>query len=988
VSARVWLAGLTLAALSVPALHALAQVAPAPRTTPPTAPAVATVGGRRVERIEFESRLQATEQQLNARRGPQPAELRDVLRRQLLETLIRMNLLILESQRVGTPVSAAEAESALKADPYFSPQGRFDAARWNLTRTTEAARFQSALKTSRERLAARRLEEQVQARLRPRDAELREQAQRRMRRAFTEDLSLRVAEFDGRIHEPRESEVIAWYASHREEFRRTDRAVLSVSFINEPPRTRLEQEDAAAGNAWTARMKRTADSVIAAVRSGATLEDATSAFGGPRGDVSVLPDNFPSYWRGSAAQTASVFKAKAGQLLSEPIPGPEGFLVVRVDQVTPSHVPPLREVSREIRARLREDARAHRDEWERRALYAEMRDSLSGPAWTIRWTAVDTASVRVPEPSEADLDRWYRSHLADFSTFDASTGTIVARSLVQVKDEVRVRWKRDKRVETARLQSNALLEAWSANKRAPDVERQLRIREAGPLPVGARVDTGFAAAALSDTIWSGGEPQRAALVGYARGFLVWQVTGKVAKHTPTYEQVEGTLQAVVVRTRLAADERGARELFERDPQRFGQGRRFIFTRLMVTPPDIQTIPLTRAEVERWHKRNIEKYSAPELVRTKHILISPINASPAADRAARTRADSLLARIRGGDNFDALAAQFSDDPATKDKGGDLGVYQRGSMLPAFEQVSFSMQAGDLAGPVKTEVGYHILQCTEHVEAYVQPLRLVYSIVASDLARVRADTISQRRADSLLRVARTVPALKAAAAKLGLESFRYTHAEDEPMDNTALVPYFETLLKMKPGQVMPTKYISRGEGCWITWVDSIAPPMQPNWTQARGAAIAAYASGAGERAMLAKVAEMDSLEHRGWSLDSLGALWGGLTRSKELTASSTNPNAALPAAMDSLVFGLPGHAPALSPGQASGWVRWPGGVARVRLLDRTEPTDERLRSGMDELRRAALERRMAGYYDELKARYPVRILDKQLEAIPLPELPPEP
>ena len=981
VSARVWLAGLTLLALSAPALQGLAQTPAGAPATPP----IATVGARRIERAEFDARLQAAERQLASRRGEQPAELRDVLRRQLLETMIRMNLLILESQRLAIPVATAEAESALKTDAYFSPDGRFDAARWNLTRTTQAARFQNALGATRERLAARKLEDQVQARYRPRDAEVRDKALRQLRRAYTEDVSLQLAEFDGRIHEPRETDILAWYASHREDFRRTDRAVLSVSFINEPPRTRFEMQDAAAGAAWTARMKRTADSVIAAVRAGASLEDATTTFGGPRTEVSVLPDNFPGYWQGSPSQTAGVFKARAGQVLNEPIPGPEGFLVVRVDQVTPSHVPPLREVSREIRARLRADARAHHDERERRALYAEVRDSLSGPAWRIRWTALDTATVRVPEPSEADLDRWYRGHLADFSTFDSKTGTIVARTLSQVKDEVRLRWKRDKRVETARLQANALHEAWSAGKRANDVERQVRIRETGPLPAGARVDTGFAAAALSDTLWSGDEPRQVGLVAYGRGFIVWHVSGRVEKHTPSYEQVEGTLQAVVDRTRLEADERGARQLYERDPKRFGVGRRYIFTRVTVAQPPIQDIPLTRAEVERWHKRNIQKYSAPELVRTKHILISPINASPAADRAARTRADSLLARIRGGESFDALAAQYSDDPATKEKGGDLGVYQRGSMLPEFEEVSFTMQAGELAGPVRTEVGYHILQCTEHVPAYVQPLKLVYSIVASDLARVRADTIAQRRADSLLRVARTIPAMRSATTRMGLSSFQYTHAEDELMDNAALVPYFERLFKLKPGEVMPVKWIARGEGWWITWLDSIAPPSVPNWTQARQAALTAYRAGAGERAMQAKVAEMDSLEDRGWSLDSLGALWGGLTRSKELSATEANANTSLPVAMDSLVFGLAGQPPALAPGQTSDWVRWPGGVARVRLLDRVEPSEDRLRIRMEELRRVAVERHMVKYYEDLKKRYPVRIRDRQLEAIPLPEPP---
>src|SRR5262249_25480620 len=147
------------------------------------------------------------------------------------------------------------------------------------------------------------------------------------------------------------------------------------------------------------------------------------------------------------------------------------------------------------------------------------------------------------------------------------------------------------------------------------------------------------------------------------------------------------------------------------PLRFSVGRRFHFTRLLVPTPPIDDVRLTRAEVERWHRRNLDKYSAPELVRASHVLVSPVNASAAADRAARVRADSLLAQIRAGASFSDIAARYSDDPATKDKGGDLGVFARGSMLEAFENAAFAMKEGDLAGPVKTEVGYHIIRCTE-------------------------------------------------------------------------------------------------------------------------------------------------------------------------------------------------------------------------------------------------------------------------------------
>ncbi len=977
---RAWVSWSVLFLLSVPALVVVAQ---APAARPP----VATVGTRRIEREEYERRLATAEQQIAARSGERPAEFRDILRRQLLETLIRLNLLVLESGRLGIKASTAEAESVLRRDPYFSPGGTFDSRRWQLTRTSDPGRFQSAIALSGEQLAARRLDDRLQHRFRPDDGELREKALRHLRRAFTEDQSLRVAEFSGTTREPRESEVLAWYRANANQFRRADRAVLSVVFVNEPPRTRTEVEDATAGAAWTARMRRAADSVITAVRGGATLEAASAAYGGPRGDVAVLPDNFPGYWKGDAARSADVFKRSPGSLLSEPIPGAEGFLVVRVDQATRAHVAPLREVAREIRARLREDARGHQDERERLALFSQLRDSLSGPAWTFRWAAVDTGNVRVPEPTEADLDRWYRGHLADFSSFDSRTGTIVARTLAQVRDEAKARWKRDKRIETARLQSNELHHAWSAGRRAGALENTLRVRETKPAPLGAEVDTGFAAAALSDTVWGRGEPQGAGIAPYARGFLVWQVSGRIAEHTPSFAQVEPTLQVAIDRARLSRDEQGGRKLFDQDPQRFGSGRRFQFTRMLVTGPPISDIKLTRAEVERWHRRNIDKYSAQEIVRAKHVLISPINATAAADRAARVRADSLLARIRAGEDFDSIVERFSDDPATRDKGGDLGVFGRGAMLQPFEDAVFAMEAGDLAGPVKTEVGYHIIQCTEHVPAYVQPLRLVYSIVASDFARVKADTVAQRRADSLLKVIRTVAQAKAAGRRMGLEMSQYVHGEDETMDNPNLTGYFERLFTLAPGQLMPIKWQSRGEGYWITWLDSIAPAVKPSWTAARERAIAAYRAGAGERAMLAKVAELDSLASSGWSLDSVAALWGGLTRSKELTASGVTGKAMLPVAMDSLVFGRGGRPPALAAGEESGWVRWPGGVARVRLLERSEPTADRLRVRMDELRRIVVERKMLAWFDEARKRWPVRILDRGLESIPLPEPPPE-
>ena len=980
-SARAWVSGGVLFLLTVPALGALAQN-PAPR------PAVALVGKLRIERDEYEHRLAAAEQQLAARGGTRPAEFKELLRRQLLETMIRLDLLVLEAKRTGLTVSGAEAESVLRRDPFFSPNGQFDAQRWQLTRTSQPGRFQNALVASSEQLAARRLDERMQARFRPAEDELRARAWHQLARATTEDLSLRASEFSGNYPEPREADVLAYYRANLPLWRRPDRATLSVVFVNDPPMTEVERREPAAAATWTARMRQAADSILAAVKGGSSLESASARFGGPRPDITVLPDNFPGYWKGDAAQTSALFKATPGTVLPQPVAGTDGWLVVRVDQLEPAHVAPLASVAREIRGKLRDESRLHHDERDRRALFESVRDSLSGPAWTFRWTAVDTGTIRLPEPTEADLDHWYRGHLADFSSFDPGTGAIVARTLAQVHDEARLRWRRDKRVETARVQADELYQAWSAGRRAPALESSLKVRETAPAPMGADVDTGFAAAALSDTLWKRGEPHGAGIAPFARGFLVWQVVSHIARHVPTYEQVEPALRATLDARRRAAEEEAAHQMFLADPKRWSGGRVVQFTRMVVPQPPLASIKLTRAEVERWHRRHIDKYSAPELVRAKHILISPSNNSPAADRVAHARADSLLARIRAGESFDDLAARFSDDPATKIKGGDLGTFARGTMLEPFENAAFAMQPGELAGPVKTEVGYHIILCIDHVASYVQPLNLVYGIVASELARDRADTLAFQRADSLVRALKSAAQGRAAAARLGFELREYQQPVDEPTGAPEeMTPYFDKLFAMKPGEVMPFKWRAKGEGYWLTWVDTVTTAGVPTWEKARARAIAAYRMGGGERALEAKAAELDSLAAAGWSLDSLGALWGGLKRSEDLVAAGASDKGSIPPALDSLVFGSGTHPPALEPGQTSGWVRWPGGLARVRLVERRPPSPDRLQVRTEELRKVAVERKLGAWFDDLKRRYPVRILDRSLAAIPLPAPPEE-
>lgn len=107
-------------------------------------------------------------------------------------------------------------------------------------------------------------------------------------------------------------------------------------------------------------------------------------------------------------------------------------------------------------------------------------------------------------------------------------------------------------------------------------------------------------------------------------------------------------------------------------------------------------------------RVIEKRSIPDSVKAQHILIAPTQAMD--DSAAHKMADSLELALKGGANFDTLAAKYSADESNKGKGGDLGYFTYGTMVKEFNDAAFLGSTGDLK-VVKTQFGWHIIKIND-------------------------------------------------------------------------------------------------------------------------------------------------------------------------------------------------------------------------------------------------------------------------------------
>lgn len=148
-------------------------------------------------------------------------------------------------------------------------------------------------------------------------------------------------------------------------------------------------------------------------------------------------------------------------------------------------------------------------------------------------------------------------------------------------------------------------------------------------------------------------------------------------------------------------------------------------------------------------RVLEKKAMPDSVKGQHILLA-VNQTRD-DSAAHKMADSLIVALRAGASFDTLARQFSDDQSNKDKGGDLGYFAQGMMVPEFNDAAFEGKTGDLKA-VKTQFGWHILKINDQ-KAFETATKLAVvakalqpSTVTNDAAYNKAVSFAGRNGDA--------------------------------------------------------------------------------------------------------------------------------------------------------------------------------------------------------------------------------------------------
>ena len=134
---------------------------------------------------------------------------------------------------------------------------------------------------------------------------------------------------------------------------------------------------------------------------------------------------------------------------------------------------------------------------------------------------------------------------------------------------------------------------------------------------------------------------------------------------------------------------------------------------------------TQEEINAYYEENRDlQFTTPEQRCISHILFN---------KDQQQRAEEVKQQLQNGGDFAELAREFSQDPGSKENGGDLGCQGKGSFVPAFEEAAFNAEQGEVVGPVETEFGYHLIKVNEVQAENAAPLEEVEPEIREQLAQ---------------------------------------------------------------------------------------------------------------------------------------------------------------------------------------------------------------------------------------------------------------
>jgi peptidyl-prolyl cis-trans isomerase D len=358
--------------------------------------------------------------------------------------------------------------------------------------------------------------------------------------------------------------------------------------------------------------------------------------------------------------------------------------------------------------------------------------------------------------------------------------------------------------------------------------------------------------------------------------------------------------------------------------------------------------VSQQEIQQYFKAHASEYQLPEQARARHILIKVArDADAKTDAAAKAKAEGLVKQIQGGANFADLAKKNSDDPGSKDKGGELGFARRGMMVPEFDNAIFSQKIGETK-IVKTSFGYHIIQVEERQDAHTQSLSEVLPTIQATLFRQKAAAAEEHYAQTLT----------SEAIKNGLQKTAAAHhlelATTPPLGVrgviSALPDSSQIMAKaFESKQGDPPQFAATGEGFAIFQVTGVEAAHAPDFASWKSNVADDYRTEQLPSLLAQRTTELAAKARTMNDLAKAAKGVGATVKSSELVGQTDQvPD-----------FGQVGQvAPQLfnmNPGQISGPINAGRTGVVAKLVDKQEPTAAEIAQNFDQFRDQILEQR---------------------------------
>jgi peptidyl-prolyl cis-trans isomerase D len=357
---------------------------------------------------------------------------------------------------------------------------------------------------------------------------------------------------------------------------------------------------------------------------------------------------------------------------------------------------------------------------------------------------------------------------------------------------------------------------------------------------------------------------------------------------------------------------------------------------------------TQQEIKAYFDAHQSEYQTPEQARSRHILIKvDPGADAKADAAAKAKAEDILKQLKAGANFADLAKKNSDDPGSKDSGGELPFAQRGTMVPEFDKAIFSQKIGDIE-IVKSQFGYHIVQVEERKPAHSQDISEVLPTIQATLIRQKAAAAEDSYAQQLT----------AEAIKNGLEKTAAAHhlelVTTPPVNRQGVISALPDGAKiigqafqMKQGD--PPQSASTGEGFAIFQVTGISPAHAPAFADWKTHVLDDYRDQQLPQLLSAKTKELADKAQATHDLPAAAKAVGAAIKTSDLVASDGQVpdlgqvQQAAPQLLD------------LTVGAISGPIETGRNGIVAKIVDKQEPTADEIAKNFDQTRDHILEER---------------------------------